>query len=65
VAGAVPVLVTVTVCQSLFVLTSVSSNVRLVGLSARVAVPPLVPYTSKDDSCPAGHPVFAVMLSRT
>jgi hypothetical protein len=66
-ADAFPVLCTVTVCAALVVPTLWLGNVRLDGVTDKVAEEPLLPlgYTSSSLAWPAGQPVFAVKFSRT
>ena len=63
VAGPVPVLVTVTVCQSLLSLTVVPSKARDAGFSVTGGGTAAGAYTSKLDTCPAGQPVLAVIAA--
>jgi hypothetical protein len=67
VAAAVPVLVTVTVCALLAVLSAWVGYDRDVGLADKVAFeePPSLGNTSKSDNWAAFHPVLAVMFTRT
>jgi hypothetical protein len=66
-AAAVSVLVTVTGCAPLVVLTAWLPNVSEVGFADKAGPeePPAAGKTSKSDSWPAGHPVLAVMFART